>query len=230
MLTAACYQPVSPDLAVVCVSISMCLCRQAALRSGSDSFLLGPSGYGFLHPTAIAPHDSLRQIMINMTAAAAAQLNMTSYVHWDEYDNANAHQMTSTQHKNLHADETLLLQSEPSNMGTAAMEEYIANFQKTSIQAVFSPITPYVHRWVGRIATFRELIRWTGSATDSPSAVADMLLQLPRGTMGYVYKLPDITMQDVEALGLALQDTHVKLVGHRELAVLAAQTKLMTAV
>lgn len=208
----------------------MCFCRQAALRSGSDSFLLGPSGYGFLHPTAIAPRDPLRQIMINMTSAAAAQLNMTSYVHWDEYDNSNTHQMTSTQHRSLHSDEILLLKSESLNVGTAAMEEYIANFQNTSIQAVFSPITPYVHRWIGRIATFRELIRWTGSAADSPSAVADMLLQLPRGTMGYMYKLPDITMQDVEALGLALQNTHVKLVGHRELAMLAAQTKPTSAV
>ena len=197
------------------------------MRSGSDSFLLGPSGYGFLHPTAIAPRDSLRQIMINMTSAAAAQLNMTSYVHWDEYDNSDTHQMTSTQHN---ADKTLLLNSDSLKVGTVAMEGYIANFQNTSIQAVFSPITPYVHRWIGRIATFRELIRWTGFATDSPSAVADMLLQLSRGTMGYVYKLPDITMQDVEALGLALQNTHVKLVGHRELAMLAAQTKPMSAV
>ncbi len=201
------------------------------MRSGRDSFLLGPSGYGFLHPTAIAPHDSLRQIMINMTSAAAAQLSMTSYVHWDEYDNSDTHQVTSTQHRSLHADESLLLKSESLNVGTAAMEEYIANFQNTSIQAVFSPITPYVHRWIGRIATFRELIRWTGSgATDSPSAVADMLLQLSRGTTGYVYKLPDITMQDVEALGLALQNTHVKLMGHRELVMLAAQTKPMSAV
>jgi hypothetical protein len=92
-----------------------------------------------------------------------------------------------------------------------------------------SPITPYVRRWIGRIVTFRELIRWTGSATKSPSAVADMLLQLSRGTMGYVYKLPDITMQDVEALGLALQNTHVTLLGHRELAMLAAQAKAMSA-
>jgi len=199
------------------------------LRSGSDSFLLGPSGYGFLHPTAIAPHNFLRQTMINMTSAAAAQLDMTSYVHWDEYDNSNRHQMTSTQHRSLRADGSLLLKSESSKVGTLAMEGYIANFQNTSIQAVFSPITPYVRRWIGRIVTFRELIRWTGSATKSPSAVADMLLQLSRGTMGYVYKLPDITMQDVEALGLALQNTHVTLLGHRELAMLAAQAKAMSA-
>ncbi len=191
---------------------------------------MGPSGYGFLHPTAIAPRDPLRQIMINMTSAAAAQLNMISYVHWDEYDNSNTRQMASSQRRSLHADESLLPESESLNVGTVAMEGYIANFQNTSIQTVFSPITPYVHRWIGNIATFRELIRWTGSAADSPSAVADMLLQLPRGTMGYVYKLPDITMQDVKALGLALQNTHVKLVGHRELAMLAAQTKPMSAV
>ena len=227
MPNSACSQAGPPFL---CVSIRMRYCRQAALTSGRDSFLLGPSGYGFLHPTAIAPHDPVRQMMVNMTSAAAAQLDMTSYVHWDEYDNSDTHQMTSTQHRSLHADGRLLLNSESLKVGTAAVEGYIANFQNTSIQAVFSPITPYVHRWIGRIATFRELIRWTGFAADSSSAVADMLLQLSRGTLGYVYKLPDITMQDVEALGLALQNTHVKLVGHRELAMLAAQTKPMSTV
>lgn len=232
-------------------------------RAGRDSFLMGPSGFGFLHPTAIAAGDPLRRAMINLTAAAAAQLDMTAYVHWDEYDNADlvkdgkrshpaacadtgvsrnrsdtnmsvegdasllesqcqdAQQRRADAGVNTVQDESLLYKDR-ADLGRVAMEQYIAEFQDTSIQAVFSPITPYVHRHVGSISTFRELIRWTGSQTESPSTVADMLLHLPKGTLGYVYKLPDITMQEVEALGNNLQHTHVKLVGHRELVLLAA--------
>ncbi len=49
---------------------------------------MGPSGFGFLHPSAIASGDPLREAMIKLTAAAADQLDMTAYVHWDEYNNA----------------------------------------------------------------------------------------------------------------------------------------------
>lgn len=225
---------------------------------------MGPSGFGFLHPTAIAAGDPLRRAMINLTAAAAARLDMTAYVHWDEYDNADwvkdgnrshpaAYAYTgvprSDMNMSVEGDASLLesqcqdaqqrstdarvetvkdeslVYKDRADLGRVAMEQYIAEFQNTSIQAVFSPITPYVHRHVGSISTFRELIRWTGSQTESPSTIADMLLHLPKGTLGYVYKLPDITMQEVEALGNNLQHTHVKLVGHRELVLLAADAK-----
>lgn len=48
---------------------------------------MGPSGYGFLHPAAIASNESLLTEFVNSTVDAAEQLSMTSYVHWDIDDN-----------------------------------------------------------------------------------------------------------------------------------------------
>ena len=61
-------------------------CRQAG-RTGQDSFLLGPSGYGFLHPSIIPDSDPLLPQYVNATLEALRNLSMSAYVHWDEYDN-----------------------------------------------------------------------------------------------------------------------------------------------
>lgn len=61
-------------------------CSQAR-KTGKDTFLMGPSGYGFLHPAAIASNDSLLDKFVNETVADAEQLGMTGYVHWDIDDN-----------------------------------------------------------------------------------------------------------------------------------------------
>ena len=56
----------------------------------------------------------------------------------------------------------------------------------------------------------------------TPSVIAQTL---GKGSMGYVYKLPDICMQEVEVLGRALQDADVKLVAYQEMLSLAGQMK-----
>lgn len=234
-------------------------CRQAASRQGRDSFLMGPSGFGFTHPSAIAQEEPIRQTLVNLTAHAASSLDMAAYVHWDEYNNdvsefesqkedsmrssvpplhglslgkASAlSNGTQDQHpglsysggRNTGMDVEELYSG--AEQDTLAMEKYIAQFANTSIRAVFSPITPYVHKLVGDVVTFRELIRWTNSAAVAPSVIAQTLTKLPKGSMGYVYKLPDITMHEVEVLGRALQGSHVKLIGHREMINLAGQSK-----
>jgi hypothetical protein len=48
--------------------------------TGKDSFLMGPSGYGFMHPSIIAPDDPLLQEMIDRTSAAAALLSSSACV------------------------------------------------------------------------------------------------------------------------------------------------------
>lgn len=111
------------------------------------------------------------------------------YVHWDNYDN------------------------EP------AMQAYLNRLSNTSIQSVYSPITPYVPAQIGTLETFRELYRWFGPS-DPGAAVAQKLGELPRGSLGYLYKLPDVGLDQVEALAKALP-SHVQLVGYRELAELA---------
>ena len=61
-------------------------CRQAAL-TGRDSFVMGPSGYGFLHPGLIAEDSPLLPVIVNATLGAAALLSTSAYVHWDDYGN-----------------------------------------------------------------------------------------------------------------------------------------------
>lgn len=233
-------------------------CRQAASRQGKDSFLMGPSGFGFTHPSAIAVQDPIRQSMVKLTARAATSLDMIAYVHWDDYNNNvsklafHEAKVTATtlleglssgsaavsgldrhdQHQQLSysgscntsmVKKALYNSGRVSDKNTLAMEQYIAQFANSSIRAVFSPIMPFVHDHIGDIVTFRELVRWTDSAVATSSVVAEMLTKFPKGKMGYVYKLPDISMHDVEALGRALQGTHVKLIGHREMVSLARQ-------
>ncbi|EIE20344.1 hypothetical protein COCSUDRAFT_3563 [Coccomyxa subellipsoidea C-169] len=48
------------------------------LVTGKDSFLMGPSGFGFMHPSIIAPDDPLVDQMISRTAAAAAMLSSSA--------------------------------------------------------------------------------------------------------------------------------------------------------
>lgn len=51
---------------------------------------MGPSGYGFIHPAAIASNESVLDDFVDRTAEAADQLSMTSYVHWDIDGNSDA--------------------------------------------------------------------------------------------------------------------------------------------
>ena len=91
-------------------------------------------------------------------------------------------------------------------------------FNGTAISSVLSPILPWVAARIGSLDTFRELHRWFGG--ESAAAVAAKLGRLPRGTLGFVYKIPDVGMERVEALAQALPP-HVQLVGYRELRQLA---------
>lgn len=224
---------------------------------------MGPSGFGFTHPSAIAVQDSIRQTLVELTAHAATSLDMIAYVHWDDYKNeasklaSEEGDVTGSSTPTLHEEgilagasvsefsrhdhhqqlsysgrySTSMVEDElypggvVSSQNTFAMEQYIAQFVNSSIRAVFSPITPFVHEHIGDIVTFRELVRWTNSASATPSVIAETLTKLPKGTMGYVYKLPDVSMHEVEALGKVLQGTHVKLMGHRELVSLANQVE-----
>ncbi len=116
-------------------------------------------------------------------------------MHWDNYDNE------------------------------AAMHAYLGRLSNTSIQTVFSPITPYVPAKIGSLETFREVYRWLGPQ-DPGVSVAQKLGELPRGSLGYLYKLPDISMALVEELARNLP-SHVQLVGYRELAELAKSRRAL---
>ena len=56
----------------------------------ADSFLMGPSGYGFLHPSS----NTKQAILRNLTVEAAEKLDMCAYVHWDNYNQEPAMERT----------------------------------------------------------------------------------------------------------------------------------------
>ena len=77
------------------------------------------------------------------------------------------------------------------------MVRYLSRLSSSNgpIQAVFSPITPYVPPKIGSLETFRESYRWFG--TETVASVAQKLGDFPLGSLGYVYKLPDVTLDQV---------------------------------
>ena len=180
------------------------LCRQAGM-TGRDSFLLGPSGYGFLHPSLIHPADPLLPAFVNRTEAAAALLATSAYVHWDDYDNG----CSGIRPASVSDGEVNGCRNE------LDMERYLRRLAGTNIKTVFSPILPFVPRHIGELATFRELYRWFG--TETGASLAHRLGKYRRGTVGYVYMIPGVSMDSMEELGRSLPD-HVELVGYRELA------------
>ncbi|KAK9793994.1 hypothetical protein WJX73_001371 [Symbiochloris irregularis] len=190
--------------------------RQAA-STGQDSFLLGPSGAGFLHPSLIDASDPLVQVFINQTLDALKLLGASAWVQWDEYDNharrsgtASLEQARGTQR--LHQP----LQEE-------AMQAYVSRFKGTGV-AVFSPITPYLPPWVDDgIPTFTEWVRWF--ASKPTKEVADFLNgEGLKGELGFMYMIIDIGMDRLREL-MPLLEAHVELVGYRELVQLAHQKR-----
>ena len=176
------------------------LCRQA-LKTGKDSFLLGPSGYGYLHPSTIDPADSLLVNFVQRTMSAAKLMSASAYVHWDDPTSpfsgtaGTVHAVSGNWSQNLE------------------LRQYISRFQGSSINAVFTPNGP--SGYIEGVATFQEVYRW-GSG-DSIANVRQALNSLRNGTMGYVYILPDIAMSDLDTLAQALPG-HVQFVGYRELS------------
>ena len=240
--------------------------------------MLGPSGYGFLHPSIIEPSDPLLSTFIDGTRAAAELLSTSAYVHWDDYDNscvADGHMDTSGDAAPTGCQpdtDTDLGGSQGSSKagivagckrqgnvksfqnrsaGCAAvdckhgldhdraqdrgkaglpagckneldMERYLRRLEGTNIQSVFSPILPFVPRHIGELATFRELYRWFGK--ESGASLAQRLGKYHRGTIGYVYMIPDVPLDSMEELGRSLPE-HVTLVGYRELAQISRTRK-----
>ena len=210
---------------------------------------MGPSGYGFLHPSLIDREDPLLPAFINRTEAAAELLDTSAYVHWDDYDNACFghgfdRRNASTAKSGRAPSDALRQEGEPaaepkegldmndihtiseSEMAAGCsneldMERYLRRLAGTNIKSVFSPILPFVPRHIEELATFRELYRWF--AADTGASLAKRLGNYRTGTVGYVYMIPGMTMDAMEELGKNVPE-HVKLVGYRELADISAST------
>ena len=126
-------------------------------------------------------------------------------MHWDDYDNG----CTTAGASNVSSREVGSCSNE------LDMERYLRRLAGTNIKSVFSPILPFVPRRIGELVIFRELYRWFG--TETGACLARRLGKYRRGTVGYVYMIPGVSMDSMEELGSNLPE-HVQLVGYRELA------------
>ena len=172
----------------------------------SDSFVLGPSGYGYTYPALMDATD--QTAFANATAHATKRLGMGGYVHWDfvgdflgkpfTRDGAGSLNFLKEAAKAWGSDGVALLGG-PSGVGPSPHIPPRVKPDLTVVKPIFQRDLP-ISNWERQI----------------PAAnVSASLLALPRGTITYVYKIWDVGFAAVEELGVALKGTHVKLVDVR---------------
>jgi hypothetical protein len=162
--------------------------REAARSGGYDSFLMGPSGYGYLFPGAIEEAAS-RLEFGRRTAEAAHALGMEAYVHWD-------------------------VDKRMDPMTTQRTTDAVAMYNGTAIRGVFMIGSDPIADAVGDVVVINHpALPW---GWDNATAAASTLNALPRGTVTYVYANMKADPQAADALATRLEP-HVKLLGHREL-------------
>jgi|EP01047_Picozoa_sp_COSAG01_P005567 hypothetical protein len=171
----------------------------------SDSFILGPSGFGYAYPALMDAID--QAVFANATVHAARQLGMSGHVHWDFVGDFLGKPFTREGAGSLAFLEEaakawgvegggLALLGGPSAVGPSA---HIPPRVKPDLTVVKPP------DWLPG--------DWQRQLPAANLSVS--LLALPRGTITYVYKIWDVSFAAVEELGVALQGTHVKLVDYR---------------
>eukprot|EP01084_Bolivina_argentea_P262687 444320_1 len=170
-----------------------------------DSFLMGPSGYGYLHPTMMKQTNLQNTFIENTILNGYLCGEMQGYVHWDDYNNKQ--NMTN-----------YLLKYD--NYNYSLIDNGIINDTNFKFIGIFSPIQPYVDAYIGNeIVTFIESYRWFSST--SPQNVAQTLnKKLTKGSLTYLYKIHDVSFNDVEEM-VKLLNNDIILVDYREMIALA---------
>ena len=181
----------------------------------SDSFLMGPSGYGYVYPARMEPED--QAAFANATVQAAAALGMEGYVHWDwlldwgkpliPHRGAGALAFLQELSKASSGDFAALVQTVPD----VVKPSHVPPLVGPGSLAVVKP-TSYLHDHLGT---------WTHGLP--AKNVSDALLALEPGEITYVYKIWSVSFADVEAVGVALRGSHVQLVDYRALAKLTRE-------
>jgi hypothetical protein len=178
-----------------------------AAKTTTDSFLMGPSGYGYLFPGNMSASAD-KDWFAHATVEAATALEMTGYIHWDV---------------DLFMD----------NATTKRTEDYLKRFEGTAVDGAFMlgsdplpPEWPVKHpyespTWVGDVACFKPIYQYGPPNVTTASAAVNTV---PPGSMVYVYIGLGSDMHFVDGLAAAVAD-HIELVGYRELIELAKQKK-----
>ena len=174
----------------------------AANATGRDSFMMGPSGFGYTFPSAISP-PSKQASFANATAAAASELGWEAYVHWDRIGQT--------------------VPGPPDQPGAAsdtkALIEYLTRFNGTAVKGAFIrfPESKDLPESIGSLMVIK-----AHQALDQPppDIAASVNAEFMRGSTTFLYEIWDTDMEQSWAGALA---EHVELVGHRELIDLQRQ-------
>ena len=177
-----------------------------ARATPSDSFIFGPSGYGYVYPGLL--DRSSQTAFANVTAAAGASLGMTGYTHWDWVSDFSA---------------SLPFLEDIARTGLdTAMVATVPDIWKPNIPdvvggrlAIVKP-TSVVSEGVGQWdADDANAPKGCGTCTIPPTpscpvcvqpnpsaaSLAQKLLAIPKGEITYIYKIWSVNFTAVEALG-----------------------------
>eukprot|EP01047_Picozoa_sp_COSAG01_P036189 COSAG01_NODE_2816_length_7019_cov_22.384682_5_plen_392_part_00 len=180
-----------------------------AMKTGVDSFLMGPSGYGYSFPGNMSSAAD-KDWTAAATVEAAQMLGMEAYVHWD-------------------VDRFL------DNATTSRTIDYIQRFNSSAIKGAFMlGSDPMDGKWpvpaadktetvfVGDVATFSPIYQY-GPANSTLAAAA--INAVPAGALVYCYLGLGDDMELVDQIA-QLVSPRVELVGYRELIALARQRRM----
>eukprot|EP01084_Bolivina_argentea_P230530 388905_1 len=164
-----------------------------------DSFLMGPSGYGYIHPSIMTQFQN--ELVKNTILNGYLCGEMMGYVHYDNYSQTT--NMT-----------TYLKKFDQYNY--TSIDNGIINDTQWIFNGIFSPIKPYVNEYIGKdIVTFREAYRWKQGT--SPQQVANHLNRnLSVGSLTYLYKKYNVDFNDLEIM-VKLLNSDIHIVDYREL-------------
>jgi hypothetical protein len=199
-----------------------------ARATPSDSFLMGPSGFGYVYPGIMDRRS--QTAFANATAAAGASLGMTGYTHWD---------WVSDFPKALPFLEDIARTGLEVAMVATVPDVYKPDIPdviggRLAIVKPTSVLVEGVGQWnVDDAGAPKGCDKCTIPPTaacpvcvqPNPSAasLAEKLLAIPKGEITYIYKIWSVNFTAVEALGKALQGTHVEIVDYRVLAQLVKE-------
>jgi hypothetical protein len=193
----------------------------------ADSFLMGPSGYGYVYPSMMDPVD--KGTLADATADAGRRFDMAGYMHWectpDQYPGSEC---TAAQG---YAKAPAFLKLMASRVSAGGPD--VAFVAERVVPSGLIGDGPAAHK----LAVVEELtVNWAtngfhglraspggsqrqrlAAPITDPLELAKELKAKPKGSIGYVYKIWSVNFTTVEALAADLNGSHVRLVDHRAL-------------
>ena len=185
----------------------------------ADSFLLGPSGYGYIMPSMMDEAD--KGTLADATADAGRRFGMKGYVHWECTPNQFPGSQCTTASGYAKTPAFLKLMASKVSVGgpdVAFVAEKVVRSGLIGDGPAADKLAA-IQELTGNWATndYHGLGAGLASPITDPLKLAKALKAKPTGTIGYVYKIWSVNFTTVETLAAELNGSHVRLVDHRAL-------------